>query len=459
MSMIKQAWNKEISETQRGMVKTKALRGLFWLLLLMIVCTLLARVADGMTVALVRTSSPGSGSLRFEFKLDGYLVAGGDVGVSGESGMLVTEMPVSVGDWVEKGDVLLIYDQEPILEELKDAQRQLEETQVQLKAAKRERSRLYEEQETNSRRVLEDQESALLAADKAIEYAQKDLEMAQEDLRRYQMYTAPEIYSKVTEGSYLNAIALKERALEQAQQAKLDVENTYARLIEDSEKALPADASKELYQLQADELTQQIQDLQALLEEDGKLLSPMSGVITSTAAAVGRRTDSQALFYLNDLHDLRFEATVPGTQAERIAVGDKLSVTLPGREDAMELTVASLTPSREAEDAYELTAYMEEAAGLPGQSAQGVIRLTSENYDTLVPISALRTDGMQRYILAVQESQTALGLEHTLYRIDVEVLDSNESMAAVDVSLNRNMQIVTGSSRVLREGDRVRLGG
>ena len=56
----------------------------------------------------------------------------------------------------------------------------------------------------------------------------------------------------------------------------------------------------------------------------------------------------------------------------------------------------------------------------------------------------------------MEERQTVLGNEKMARRVNVTVSDSNDSKAAVEGALQSQDQVITGSTKNIVEGDRVR---
>ena len=60
-------------------------------------------------------------------------------------------------------------------------------------------------------------------------------------------------------------------------------------------------------------------------------------------------------------------------------------------------------------------------------------------------------------MLVLQEKNTVMGIEQTVVRVEVTVLDRDSESMAVESSLMGTEQVVTSSSKPIGEGDRVRL--
>lgn len=85
------------------------------------------------------------------------------------------------------------------------------------------------------------------------------------------------------------------------------------------------------------------------------------------------------------------------------------------------------------------------------------IQQKSQTYDTVVPLSALRVDGSQYYVMKVQQTETSMGDECFTERVDVTPLEKNETCAAVSGTLNGDDKVITSAKATIQDGDRVRL--
>ena len=78
-------------------------------------------------------------------------------------------------------------------------------------------------------------------------------------------------------------------------------------------------------------------------------------------------------------------------------------------------------------------------------------------YPCVVPLEALRMEDNQYFVLTVQETENILGNELTAVRINVEVLEKNNTMAALKADgLDADSQIILSSQKTVKAGDRIR---
>ena len=80
-----------------------------------------------------------------------------------------------------------------------------------------------------------------------------------------------------------------------------------------------------------------------------------------------------------------------------------------------------------------------------------------QNYDTVVPKSAIREDSNGKFILTVVSKSTPLGNRYTAVRVDVTVLAEDDTNCAISLGLYGSEFIITTSTKPIKDGDQVRL--
>ena len=85
------------------------------------------------------------------------------------------------------------------------------------------------------------------------------------------------------------------------------------------------------------------------------------------------------------------------------------------------------------------------------------IEKASKKYDTCVPLNVLHSDGEKYYVYVINEKETILGTETAVDKVQVEILDKNNELAAIDGYFSWDQQFVLSSSKSLRDGDRIRV--
>lgn len=315
-------------------------------------------------------------------------------------------------------------------------------------------------------RALEDQNTAIANWDRSLSQAQEKLTQAQNALTAAQN-------SSVDGGT--QTIDSARRAFENAQRALQDaIENQKKqnvagnRAIESAEQQLDSvqkDASNKSQQSQIQQQSIDI-DIEIKerkvekfkeLRENNILTAPEDGAILAIGTDVGKRTNGEELLLLAKRSGgYKFRAVLNEAQAEHIALGDEIALTLKNESVPIKVKIESLY-TKSGEETTEITASLPEGNYASGEKATLEVRKRSENFARCLPISAIRRDSGGEYVLVMRETGTVLGKEYTLARVNVTVLDSDSTTAAVSSEVGPQDKIITSSSKPVDEGDRVRL--
>lgn len=92
-----------------------------------------------------------------------------------------------------------------------------------------------------------------------------------------------------------------------------------------------------------------------------------------------------------------------------------------------------------------------------GDSLDLLLTCGSGTYDTIVPLSALKTDNEGDYVYAVRSKNTPLGNRYYIEKVSVTKEADNGVSCAVSGNLNRSDYIMTASSKPVRAGEQVRM--
>ncbi|KAI4440711.1 hypothetical protein C824_003210 [Schaedlerella arabinosiphila] len=82
---------------------------------------------------------------------------------------------------------------------------------------------------------------------------------------------------------------------------------------------------------------------------------------------------------------------------------------------------------------------------------------SDQEYEQLIPLTALREDSTGAYCLILSEEKNMLGRVQTARRVPVTVLEKDAQKAAVTSTLQGTDQIIVSSEKFVEEGDRVRI--
>lgn len=207
------------------------------------------------------------------------------------------------------------------------------------------------------------------------------------------------------------------------------------------------------YHIDMEQKEQEQEEIGTLLERSGEVLSPYEGVISSLGLEEGGMTMGNEMVKIG-MGDYLFKAVFDREKAVNVEAGSKITVTLPGEERGTETEIDQISVNRDGMS--EFLAKLPKKDYFLGEKAGFRITTQSEQFDLCIPIQALRRDNYGYFILTVREQEDILGTQLIADRVKVEVLERGDSTVAVDGPLSRNDQVITGSSKYVGAGDKVR---
>lgn len=331
-------------------------------------------------------------------------------------------------------------------------------------------------------------EKELLKAEKALDRAREDLELVKEeqqqnvDNARAALDAAEEDYGDVSAGRRTAAEALRssyeasveavneriksgEKSVRDLEEALRSAEQSAANArVEDAgtraEKEMAA-ASNNLeirkLQLERQAAEEALSQINQLAENQGVVAAPAEAIVAELDLTPGKTVDGTELVALGD-GNLLFRGTVDKKLAQLFDVGTALTLQYGETMKPWKAAVEEVDFLKEGKEA-EFTARTEEELGAPGATAAFSINLQSQQYDKVIPIEGLRQEDRGYYILVVRPEKTILGEELKAVKIPVEVLEKSSSQAAVEGTFTTEDRIITGSSKVIGEEDRIRISG
>ncbi len=253
---------------------------------------------------------------------------------------------------------------------------------------------------------------------------------------------------KAKEEAYNEAVKQRQSTIQSADRT---LEDAKAPENVDTATALTENDDLEEKQLAVDEL-------QKMMDVNGKITAPSDGLITKVNVTTGETTTEDTAIRISDQSaGYKFTATLDKASAKYLSKDDKVTLNLGNGTTVEGLTVQSIDVSAEDKNSYELTVSIPAKVKKLGSIATLKVEKASKKYDTCVPLGALHSDGDKYYVYVINEKDTILGTETAVDKVQVDILDKNNEQAAIEGSFSWGQQFVLTSSKTLRNGDRVRL--
>lgn len=247
------------------------------------------------------------------------------------------------------------------------------------------------------------------------------------------------------------AIKDKERQLEEK---KITLSQTQKTDLEESGKA---SIDIEVMQSKIEKLEKKV----AELEKDasgGEITAQVAGVIESISPVAGETVEAGSTVATIQMTEKGYTASITVTtdQAKKVKVGDAAEIQYFWYGDASATLTAikadTANPAQNKQLVFSVTGDVS-----PGQSLQLVMGGKGQQYELIVPNSAIREDSNGKFVLAVVSKSSPLGNRYTAKRVNVTVIASDDTKSAVTGELMQSDFIISTSTKPINPGDQVRL--
>lgn len=248
--------------------------------------------------------------------------------------------------------------------------------------------------------------------------------------------------------------------LEDAQLLAADTLQSKLRDTATAETLSPSDSTAEIYELEILYMQSKLQTYYAIRDAKGRVTAPNTGYVLSVQVRSGGRTTDNASVILSDeSNPCYFQFTVDKEQSKYIQMGNSVEIKINDKNvtnGRIEAKVDYLIKNQQ--NAYDLRCELPEGIGYPGLGGIAVRSVQGEKYNICIPTEALYQENEAYYVYILQERESILGKEYYAEKIKVRVLDKNDRFVALEEgSIDKETQVITFSSKELKQGESVRL--
>lgn len=409
--------------------RTFWLKGLGILLLVMAVCTVLSRVAASFTVANVTVATPAERSITHTVAASGRVEKDRELAVVTQPDILIKSVWVKEGQTVKKDDVLLQLDMDSLQDQIDSITQQINALETGVSRAKEDDARTTEK----NRKAVNQAASKLEAAKKALAAYQKKGEADEATLAQLK-----------------DDIAAAQEAYDTACDTRQEEKTASQRALEDAQRADNGSGTLETLYAHRKKLNQ-------IKENNGQVCATANGVVTGVAVTVGQKTtDTAAVTMTDNSVGLRFTAQITKDDAAYIAVGDP--VTLQASGSTVENVKVDTIEADETGETLTVTVQVPAGKLAIGQSADMEASRSSEKYPCTVPLMALFQENNKNFVYVMEERDTVLGKANVARKVEVKVLEKNDTYAALEQNaLDTDSRVIVDMDRFVEDGDEVRL--
>lgn len=436
----------------------------------MIGLTFFSNTINNLMLPKVLYEAPASGALIKEVTGNGNVEAKAFRDLYIDTAMKVTDVMVSAGDAVIKGQTLLTLDTEDLQSGLQDETDKLDQKKLALEKLVTAGERL---QITADKLRLTNEElkeagspESILNLQKALQTAAQNLETAQRDADSSKsLYEAGSAAANDVTGTAMRLETAKleyDIALRNIEQAKKD--NT--RALENNQNEIESNL-KEMENNQRDiestklDITMAERRITELREEMelGTVAAPCDGIIAEMYYSEGMMANaSQPLYKIAETESgFEFMAVVDTSAAAYLEPGDKAEITISALDNrSIQGTVSQIKDNQQQIGVKKDVHIDIPSDGLiGGESGTAYVKKNIGSYDTLVSNSAIGQDNDGFFVYVLKEKNGPLGNEFYVEKVTVNIGDSDSLKTAVLSGLSLPDKVVSSSGKPLSDGSRV----
>ena len=299
---------------------------------------------------------------------------------------------------------------------------------------------------------------------------------------------AQDAYNKAVESMQPQNEALNKQVTE----AKREMDALDAEYKELSEKKTAYDTAKDnvvscenalqtllktskLDNLELSKMANEIAELEAKLEKlsggekdaegnvtGGQIVSEVNGVVKEINVTVGNNTDPATAVMTIEVPDRGYTVSmnVTNEQAQKVTIGDtaEISTGYWGSSGLSGKLVGIRNNTSAGQSGGKQLVFDVTGSDITSGTQVSVsIGQRSQNYDTIVPNSALRSDSNGSFVLVIVAKSSPLGNRFVATRVDVTELAKDDVNTAVSGGLSAYDMVLTTATKPVEDGMLVRL--
>lgn len=282
-----------------------------------------------------------------------------------------------------------------------------------------------------------------------VQDAKERLEQAQRNIREINSA------NKQASTAAQNRLANAEAALKNAQ--------AVLELLKTEQTELAADINAELDLSKA---TKDIANKKAEIEKlkenstGAAITAPVAGTVTNLTYVAGETTKPEEAAAVIQVEGKGYTMSVSVTneQAKKVQVGDTAELQNSWYYEDVQVVLTAIRPDPDNPTQNKLLVFNVTGEGVQaGQALNISVGQRSQEYEFVVPNSAVREDNNGKFILIVESRSGPLNNRYIATRVDVDVLASDDTNTAISAALYGYEYVITTSTKPVEAGRQVRL--
>lgn len=187
--------------------------------------------------------------------------------------------------------------------------------------------------------------------------------------------------------------------------------------------------------------------------------SKVNGIVTAISITAGNVAEANGTLMTIEVPDMGYGLSIPVTieQSKRVSRGDTAEINYYYGSD-LTATLVDIKTDPQNPTTNKLLSFKIQGEVESGAQLSLSIGERGQNYEALVPNSAVRSDNNGQFVLAVIVKDSPLGNRYIAQRMDVKVLATDDANSAVSGALTPNTDfVITTSTKPIEPGMQVRM--
>ncbi len=208
---------------------------------------------------------------------------------------------------------------------------------------------------------------------------------------------------------------------------------------------------------QIEELKQKIEAMKTAPDQTD-VVAPIAGKIVEVNYVPGNSITSGATVARIEVADKGYvcEISMSAEEARKIQVGAECAIVNSWWYSEVEAVVAQIRSDPQSQGKNRIVVINVKGDVYEGQQLNFSIGDKSQNYESVLPNSAIREDSEGKFVLVVESKNTPLSVRYTARRMNIEVIASDDTKSAVS-GLYGSEFVITSAESPISDGQQVRL--
>ncbi len=266
---------------------------------------------------------------------------------------------------------------------------------------------------------------------------------------------------EITTANSQSSVALQNQ-LADANTALKNAQSVYD-LLKEEQTALAADINAELDLSKTNkDIEQKKAQIEKLKEKSmgSAVKAPVAGTISSVKYVAGETTKPEEVMavILPEGKGFSLSISVTNEQAKKVQIGDMAELQNSWYYEDARVMLSAVKADPDKPGTNKLLVFDVSGSTIQeGQSLSVSVGQRSQEYELVVPNSAIREDNDGKFILIVESKSSPLGNRYIATRVSVEVKASDDNNSAISAPLYGSEYVITTSTKPVEAGKQVRL--